>query len=335
MKRVIGWLVPDRFILVLIATVALASVLPVRGREVAVANLVSSGAVFVIFLLHGIRLPRAEVIDGLRDWRTQGTIALFVFGIMGAVGFALWRLTDGALPAMVALGFLYIGVLPTTVQSATTYCSLARGAVALSVVASALDNLAAVLVTPSLFALLAGTAGGVSLGASLAVRVALILLLPFAIGQVIQRWARPWAMRNAALVKRIDQGAIAIAVYVAFSAAVVQGIWSKLGAGELAILAVAVSAMLAAGFGGAWFVGSLVSQRSDVRTAILFSGAHKSIAVGAPLAALMFPANVAGMVLLPILAYHLAQLMISAWIAPPLARRNAAEALRREAVLSN
>lgn len=335
MKRVIGWLVPDRFILVLIATVALASVLPVRGREVAVANLVSSGAVFVIFLLHGIRLPRAEVIDGLRDWRTQGTIALFVFGIMGAIGFALWRLTDGALPAMVALGFLYIGVLPTTVQSATTYCSLARGAVALSVVASALDNLAAVLVTPSLFALLAGTAGGVSLGASLAVRVALILLLPFAIGQVIQRWARPWAMRNAALVKRIDQGAIAIAVYVAFSAAVVQGIWSKLGAGELAILAVAVSAMLAAGFGGAWFVGSLVSQRSDVRTAILFSGAHKSIAVGAPLAALMFPANVAGMVLLPILAYHLAQLMISAWIAPPLARRNAAEALRREAVLSN
>lgn len=335
MKRVIGWLVPDRFILVLIATVALASVLPVRGREVAVANLVSSGAVFVIFLLHGIRLPRAEVIDGLRDWRTQGTIALFVFGIMGAIGFALWRLTDGALPAMVALGFLYIGVLPTTVQSATTYCSLARGAVALSVVASALDNLAAVLVTPSLFALLAGTAGGVSLGASLAVRVALILLLPFAIGQVIQRWARPWAMRNAALVKRIDQGAIAIAVYVAFSAAVVQGIWSKLGAGELAILAVAVSAMLAAGFGGAWFVGSLVSQRSDVRTAILFSGAHKSIAVGAPLAALMFPANVAGMVLLPILAYHLAQLMISAWIAPPLARRNAAEVLRREAVLSN
>ena len=335
MKRILGWLVPDRFILVLIATIALASVPPVRGSDVALANLLSSAAVFVIFLLHGIRLPRAEVIDGLKDWRTQGAIALFVFGVMTLAGLALWRLTSGSLPAMVALGFLYIGVLPTTVQSATTYCSLARGAVAVSVVASALDNLAAVIVTPTLFALLAGTAGGVSLGASLALRVGAILLLPFFIGQLIQRWARPWALRHAALVKRIDQGAIALAVYVAFSAAVVQGIWSKLDGETLGVLALGVGVMLLVGFGGAWATGRLVSDRLDVRTAVLFSGAHKSIAVGAPLAALMFPRDGAGMVLLPILAYHLAQLVISAWIAPPLARRNEAARLQGSAVLSN
>jgi hypothetical protein len=48
-------IIPDRFIWVLIATIAVASVLPVRGADVATANLVSSGAVFLIFLLHGIR----------------------------------------------------------------------------------------------------------------------------------------------------------------------------------------------------------------------------------------------------------------------------------------
>ena len=312
-------IIPDRFIWVLIATIAVASIAPVRGDDVVIANLISSGAVFLIFLLHGIRLPRAEVIAGVRNWRVQGALFLFVFGGMTLVGLALARVTDGWLPPLVALGFLYAGVLPTTVQSATTYTSIARGAVAVSVIASALINLAAIVVTPTLFALLAGRDGGVSLSGDLALRIALILLLPFIIGQMVQRWARPWVLRHPSGVKLMDQGAIAIAVYVAFSAAVVDGIWTKLSGGDFAVLGAGVAAMLIAGFGGAWMLGGLMKLERPERTAVLFAGAHKSIAVGAPLAALLFPASAAGMVLLPILVYHLAQLIVSAWIAPGLA----------------
>lgn len=314
-------IIPDRFIWILIATIALASLLPVRGGQVAVANLISSGAVFLIFLLHGIRLPQGEVLAGLRNWRVQGAIALFVFGVMTLAGLGLARLTDGWLPPLVALGFLYAGVLPTTVQSATTYTSLARGAVAVSVIASALINLAAIIVSPALFALLAGRDGGVSLSGDLAIRIALILLLPFIVGQMVQRWARPWVLRHPSGVKLMDQGAIAIAVYVAFSAAVVDGIWSKLSGSDFAILGAGVTLMLVTGFGGAWLLGSALRLARPERAAVLFAGAHKSIAVGAPLAALLFPASAAGMVLLPILVYHLAQLIVSAWIAPALAAR--------------
>lgn len=314
-------IIPDRFIWILIATIALASLLPVRGGQVAVANLVSSGAVFLIFLLHGIRLPQGEVLAGLRNWRVQGAIALFVFGVMTLAGLGLARLTDGWLPPLVALGFLYAGVLPTTVQSATTYTSLARGAVAVSVIASALINLAAIIVSPALFALLAGRDGGVSLSGDLAIRIALILLLPFIVGQMVQRWARPWVLRHPSGVKLMDQGAIAIAVYVAFSAAVVDGIWSKLSGSDFAILGAGVTLMLVTGFGGAWLLGGALRLARPERAAVLFAGAHKSIAVGAPLAALLFPASAAGMVLLPILVYHLAQLIVSAWIAPALAAR--------------
>lgn len=313
-------IIPDRFIWVLIATIAVASVVPVRGADVATANLVSSGAVFLIFLLHGIRLPRAEVVAGVRNWRVQGALFLFVFGVMGLSGLVLARLTDGWLPPLVALGFLYCGVLPTTVQSATTYTSLAKGAVAVSVVASALINLAAIIVTPGLFALLAGREGGVALSGDLAVRIALILLLPFLIGQAVQRWARPVALRYPSVIKMMDQGAIAIAVYVAFSAAVIDGIWGKLSGGDYAVFGAGIAVMLVIGFGGAWAMGGAMRLPQGERTAVLFSGAHKSIAVGAPLAALLFPASAAGMVLLPVLVYHLAQLVISAWVAPVLAR---------------
>lgn len=316
---ILSRIIPDRFIWVLIATIAVASVLPVRGSDVATANLVSSGAVFLIFLLHGIRLPRAEVIAGVRNWQVQGALFLFIFGVMGLSGLALARLTDGWLPPLVALGFLYCGVLPTTVQSATTYTSLAKGAVAVSVVASALINLAAIIVTPGLFALLAGRDGGVALSGDLAVRIALILLLPFLIGQALQRWARPVALRYPSVIKTMDQGAIAIAVYVAFSAAVIDGIWGKLSSGDYAVFGAGIAAMLLVGFGGAWAMGGAMRLPTGERTAVLFSGAHKSIAVGAPLAALLFPASAAGMVLLPVLVYHLAQLVLSAWVAPVLA----------------
>ncbi len=326
-------IVPDRFIWVLIATIALASVVPVRGDDVRVANLVSSGAVFLIFLLHGIRLPTAEVVAGLRNWRVQGAIFGFVFGVMTLAGMIVARATDHLLPATVALGFLYCGVLPSTVQSATTYTSLARGAVAVSVVASALVNLSAILVTPGLFALLAGAEGGVALSGELATRIALILLLPFILGQLVQRRVRPLALRFPAAVKTMDQSAIAIAVYVAFSAAVIDGIWSRLSGGDLGVLGAGILAMLVVGFGGAWALGGAMRLPLGERTSLLFAGAHKSIAVGAPLAALLFPASAAGMVLLPVLVYHLAQLLLSAWIAPVLARR-AEDALSSPTALS-
>ena len=320
-------IIPDRFIWILFGTILLASLVPVRGDDVATANLVSSGAVFVIFLLHGIRLPRAEVVAGVRNWRVQGAISLFIFVAMPLVGLALARLMDGWLPAFVALGLLYCGVLPTTVQSATTYCSLAKGNVAVSVVASALNNLAGIVLTPMLFTLLAGRAGGPTLSADLALRIALILLLPFVIGQLVQRWVRPIVLRFPAAIKLIDQGAIAIAVYVAFSAAVVDGIWYRLAGDHLLLLGGAIALMLLAGFGGAWLLGGAMKLVRQDRIAMLFSGAHKSIAVGAPFAALLFPPQVSGMVLLPILIYHLTQLILSAWIAPVLARDAAPQAV--------
>jgi sodium/bile acid cotransporter 7 len=323
-------IIPDRFIWVLIGAIALASLLPVRGSGVATANLVSSGAVFLIFLLHGIRLPRAQVVEGLRNWRVQGSLTLFIFALMPLAG---WIISTGLahwLPPMVALGFIYLGVLPTTVQSATTYTSLARGNVAISVVASALNNLGAIIITPLLFTLIAGgSGGGEGLSADLGIRIASILLLPFIIGQSVQAWARPWALAHGALIKFMDQSAIAIAVFVAFSAAVVDGIWGKLSGGDYALLMMGVALFLTFAFAGARHMGRLLGVNHADGSAIIFAGAHKSIAVGAPLAALLFPAHTAGMVLLPVLIYHMAQLILSAWIAPLRAKGETGETMLR------
>jgi solute carrier family 10 (sodium/bile acid cotransporter), member 7 len=309
----------DRFVLLLLATILLASILPVRGSAAETAALISSGAIFLLFFLNGVRLPRNEVLHGVRNWRLQGAIFLFVFGAMPLVGLGLSHLFDNILPPTLALGLLFAGILPSTIQSAAAYSALAKGDVAASVVAAALVNLFGVVMSPLLFAMLAHVSEANVSGEAVG-RIALILLLPFALGQAAQRWFKPWVDHHKSFATWMDRISIAIAVYVAFSGAVVAGIWSVVRGDELAWLAVALSVMLVAGFGGSWLLGGIMQLPRADRITMLFSGGQKSIAIGAPLAATIFPPAIAGMVLLPTLAYHMAQLILSAPIATKLAK---------------
>jgi sodium/bile acid cotransporter 7 len=66
------------------------------------------------------------------------------------------------------------------------------------------------------------------------------------------------------------------------------------------------------GYGGAWLlIGALRLPRGD-RISMLFAGAHKSVAMGAPLATVIFPSAAAGIIILPLVVYHLVQMIVAA-----------------------
>jgi len=309
----------DPLVRLLLLAILLASVLPVRGLAQEIAQQVSNAAIFVLFLLNGLRLPRAEVLRGVGHWRLLLPLVLWSFGAMALAGFGLWKLTDGWLQPVVALGFLYLGTLPSTVQSATAYSSLAGGNIAVSVVAAALLNIAGVFVTAPLFALLGG-GEAVSLGYDGLIKIATILLLPFFLGQVLQNRFGHLTRDYRTLATWMDRISIAIAIYVAFSAAVVQGIWSLIEPGDWLGLLAGVAVFLAFGFGGAWILARGLGLARPDAISMLFAGGQKSIAMGAPLAAILFSPADAGLILLPVLIYHLVQLILSAPLAKRLAR---------------
>ncbi|WP_338244616.1 bile acid:sodium symporter family protein [Aurantiacibacter hainanensis] len=306
----------DPLVRLLLLAIVLASVLPVSGESRAIAQLVSDAAIFLLFLLNGLRLPREQVLRGMRNARFLIPLILWVFGAMGLAGLVGAEIGAASLPASMALGFVFLGVLPSTVQSATAYSSLAGGNVAASVVAAATLNILGVFITAPLIGLMASSdMPGIDLGGL--ERIGLILLLPFALGQLLQNRLGPLVADNRKLVSWMDRIAIAIAVYVAFSGAVEQGLWTLIGIADWILLLAIVGAMLAFGFFGSWWVGGLLRLDLPDRIAFLFAGAQKSIAMGAPLAAILFPPATAGLVLLPVLLYHLIQMVISA----PLAGR--------------
>ena len=306
----------DPMVRLLIAAIALALVLPVHGSARDAAQFVSNAAVFLLFFLNGVRLPRHEVIGGLSNHRLLWPLVTWCFGAMALAGWGLSLAGQGWMPPLLALGFVYLGCLPSTVQSATAYSSLAGGNVASSVVAAALLNLLGVFITAPLFSLLAGGSGG-EIHSDGLIKVVAILLVPFLLGQVAQGWLLDWVKGHRGLVTTMDRSSIAIAVYVAFSGAVAQQFWTRIDGTGWLWLAGGTALFLVFGHFGAWLLGGLLGLDRPNRITMLFAGAQKSIAMGAPLATVLFPPQTAGVILLPILLYHLVQLVIAA----PIARR--------------
>jgi sodium/bile acid cotransporter 7 len=309
----------DPMILTLLVALALAAAVPVAGASATAAREVSNVGIFVLFLLNGMRIPRREIACGLANWRYVLPLTLWVFGAMALIGLGFQWLAAGLLPPLVGLGFLYLGVLPSTVQSATSYTTLAGGSIALAVVGAALLNIIGVVVSAPLFALLGGGAAA-EIGSDVIIRIGLILLLPFAIGQALQGWTAEWVSARKGQIVWLDRCVIGLSVYVAASGAMAQGLPGMFAAHDWAVLMVLVLAYLALASWGAWAIGGPLGLPRADRIAFLFGGSQKSIAIGAPLAAILFAPDVAGFVIAPLLVYHLAQLVLAAPLASRFAR---------------
>lgn len=313
----ISRLIPDRFVLMLLGAIVLGWVLPVHGRGLAIAQNISFISIFALFFLHGLRLPRQEVVKAVTAMKLQGAMLGFTFVAMPLAGMALAYGAGGLLPAALVTGLVYCAMLPSTVQSAISYSALGGGNVAASVVGAALSNLAGILLTPLLVAAVLGASSGVAIGGDVVIRIATMLLLPFALGQAVQSWLGNWALRQKAMLSVFDRLVILIAVYVAFAGAVNSGSLSLLQSDDLLVLGGVLTVLLAFAFAGSWGLGGALGLNRADRVSLVFAGAQKSIATGAPMAAILF-GSAAGLILLPAILYHMAQLIVSAPIADRL-----------------
>ncbi len=316
----IARLFPDKFIIILLATLALASWMPAQGQALSLFSHVSNAAIFSLFFFHGLRLSHASVLQGVRHWRLQLAALLCVFGLSPLLGLLLWWVVnDWASPAL-WVGIFFLCALPSTVQSAISYTSMAGGNVAASVVIAALTNLAGVMLTPLVFSLLAhlGTDGFINLSA--VGRIASLLLLPFILGQIANLWLAGWALRQKSAIALLDRGTIILTVFVTFSAAVNEGLWQQLDLGDVLWLTLIVAVLLIAALLLCWGLGALIGLNRGDRISLLFAGAHKSLATGAPMARILFPAAQAGAIIVPLLLYHQLQLILSSWLAAHLAK---------------
>jgi len=318
---VLARLLPDRFILWLLAALLLGIRVPVAGAAAAAVDGLTLAAIFALFFLHGVRLPREALFAGVTDWRLHLAILALTFALFPLAGLALAFALPGLLAPELWTGLLFLCALPSTVQSSIAYTSIARGNVAGAVAAAAFSNLIGVFATP-LLAVLMLQAQGAAISFAAIGKIFALLFLPFLLGHALRPLLVAAVARRPALTALVDKGTILLAVYGAFSAATVDGVWRRLPPDQVAWLTALLLALLALVLAAAAALGRFGGFSRESRAAILFCGSVKSLASGAPMARILFPGAAAGLVILPVMIFHTLQLIVCAWIAGALARRS-------------
>lgn len=318
-----GWLArlrPDGYILLILGMVVLASVLPARGEVRPALEAAVSIGIGLVFFLHGARLSREAVIAGATQWRLHAlilasTFVLFPLLTLGAASLPAW-----VLPASLAPGLVFLGCLPSTIQSSIGFTAIARGNVAATVAAATASNLIGIALTPVLAGLLLHrTGGGVSLEGLQA--IVLQLLAPFLAGHLLRPWIGGFVGRHSRVLSRLDRGSILLVVYAAFSDAVTGGLWSRLGALDLVRLTLVCGVLLALVLGLTLAAARAMKLSTPDEITLVFCGSKKSLASGVPMAGVLFPGDALGLVLLPVMIFHQIQLMVVAVIAQRYSER--------------
>ncbi|GAA2059968.1 bile acid:sodium symporter family protein [Williamsia deligens] len=315
----------DGFILAILAAVVVASVLPARGAFADVMSWVVVAAIALLFFLYGARMHPREALEGLIHWRLHVTILAFTFVLFPLIGLALRPLAEPALGHDLAVGVLFLCLLPSTVQSSIAFTSIARGNVAGAIVSASASNLIGVILTPLLVVvLLSGGGSGVHIDASSILQIVLQILVPFIVGQLARPLVGGFLGRHAGPTKLVDRGSIVLVVYVAFSEGVREHIWSIVQWWQIVVVIVGSIALVAAMLALTGQVGRRFRfSRADV-VAIQFCGTKKSLATGLPMAAVLFADQQIGLIVLPLLIFHQIQLMMCAWYAARLSREEPA-----------
>ena len=235
----------DRFTLLLFVMVLLASFVPVSGQAASVFGVLTTVAIAILFFLHGAKLSREAVIQGMMHWKLHALIFAFTFILFPVLGLLAKPVLVPLLGQELYWGFLFMCFLPSTVQSSIAFTSVAKGNVAGAVCSASFSNLIGMFITPVMvaFFILGQSEHGFDPTSSI-LQITLLLLVPFVLGQLLRPYVFPYMQKMPSIVKAFDQGSILMVVYGAFSGAVVAGLWQEVSVSTLILFIIVWSVLL-------------------------------------------------------------------------------------------
>jgi len=310
----------DTFVLLLLATIGLAALVPARGGAADVVSVATKVAIALLFLLYGARLSPTEAWHGLRHWRLHLMVLSVTFVVFPLLGLAARVLEPRLLTEALYAGVLFLCLVPSTVQSSIAFTSIARGNVPAAIVSATLSNMLGVVLTPLLVVALMRTTGGVRFDGSAVADIVLQLMAPFVIGQLLRPWLAGWVHRHGVLTKIVDRGSILLVVYAAFSDGVTEHIFSSVTPWRLVAVAVVCAVLLAVVLAITTAMGRIAHLDRGDAVVLLFCGSKKSLASGLPMALVLFGSATVGLIMLPLMLFHMIQLLACAAIAGRMSR---------------
>lgn len=295
---------------------------PEAFQPLVAARPLRQGVVAAVMLLMALSLDLRTVVRVLR----RPLAPLLGSAVnLGLVPLCAWAVAVW-LPRSLGLGLLVAAATPCTLASASVWTRRAGGNDATAMLVTLLTNASCFLITPLWLAVLAGQKLGLESlqPARLMTDLGLLIVLPMIVAQLLRLAFRPVARWATARKTPLAIAAQCGVLYMIFLGSVQTGLtMAQLGpsarAADQFLLAIPASLLvhlvaLALGMGLARLLGL---QRAD-EIAVGFAGSQKTLMVGLQVSLEL------GVTILPMVAYHVGQLLVDTLIADRLRGRGEA-----------
>jgi solute carrier family 10 (sodium/bile acid cotransporter), member 7 len=312
------------FLLGLFIAIGLASLFPEWGAEASGLpwKPVINVGIALVFFFYGVKLNPEQLRAGLSNWRLHLMIQLSTFMIFPVLIFLLLQVMPWIDPDF-RLGISYLSALPSTVSASVVMVSIAGGNLPAAIFNASISSLLGVILTPAWMGILSeSTQGELDFWSNLG-ELSVKVLLPVILGILSHSWLFPKIKSILPNLKYVDQSVITMIVFTSFAESFSQKIFS---AYQLSTL-VAVGLTMLGIFGLALLLMGGISRllkfsRPD-RITMLFCGSKKSLVHAVVIGKVIFPdAAILGLVLLPVMLYHIQQLIFGSILAGYFGRNN-------------
>lgn len=277
-------------------------------------------AVAVVFFVQGLQLPSNDLREGLMAWKLhlfcQSWVFLLVPGIAIGLGYPLRQW----IPEELHIGLLYLAVLPTTIATSAAFTAQAKGNTAGILFNICFANFLGLFLAPTVLAWLLAAKSNVApaLG-PMFLKIILLLLVPFLIGQLCRFKVWEWAKKKKAFLSQLTTWMIFYIVYAAICNFREQppetgghlSLWAAMGWTVGLLIVVQVLCALHLRF---------LRWPLTWKSAAFFCATQKSMAGGLPIAGTVMAGFTSGpplaIVVLPLMIYQISQMIIGALLIP-------------------
>ncbi len=312
------------FLLGLFIAIALAYLFPELGTVhsgLPWKPVINVGIGFVFFF-YGVKLDPIQLRKGLSNWRLHLLIQGCTFLFFPVLVFLLnWF--NPWMEEEFILGVSYLSALPSTVSASVVMVSIAGGNLPAAIFNASVSSLLGVVFTPAWIGVLSDRESGeIDFWSSLG-DLSQKVLLPVFLGILSHKWLYPKLKNFLPKLKFVDQSVIMMIVFTSFSESFAGKIFHSYSILSLLGLAFGMLSIFLGALILIYFVSSWLSFSRQDKITASFCGSNKSLVHGVVIGKVIFPDPlVLGLVLLPVMLYHIQQLIFGSMLAGYFGKKN-------------
>lgn len=311
---------PDKFVVAILLTVAIAYVFPRLGEDAAnVLDWMATVGVGLVFFLYGVKLSLSEIKVGLSNWRLHLVVQLTTFLVFPLIVWACYPMLANVLQEDLWVGFLFLAALPSTVSSSVVMVGIARGNVPAAIFNASISGLIGIVLTPLWMGQTLKGAEGLG---DLYLRLVVEILVPLLLGLSLQKWLRPWVMRNSSGLSWFDKSVILLIIYKSFARSFEEGIFDGIGWTKFVLIGLGITILFVVVYYWGDGLAKLLRFPVEDKITLQFCGTKKSLVHASVFAKVLFGTTASmAMILLPIMIYHAFQILVIGVLAERYAGR--------------